>query len=271
MTPRPFPLNHLRLEEPDHRFGEGVIVGIPAAADGRVDAGVGQAFGVAHRQVLRAAITVVNQIADPVAAAGVDRLLERIEHEIGAQRRRHASADNAAGKDVDDERDVDEAAPRRDIREGKTHSWLGRIALHRPFHFRSGESRGCHCGGFGAQDQSAHLWCVLFLDGSFPIAKPPDADFVERAWEAIADGMPEKAQAPSRLQPTGAVTRDEALALLAASRDKLIAAARALDPERALLTIDPPLVGCISLYQVGEWAAVHVIRHNKQMKRLLSS
>jgi hypothetical protein len=36
-----------------------------------------------------------------------------------------------------------------------------------------------------------------------------------------------------------------------------------------LLTIDAPLVGCVSLYHVGEWAAVHVIRHNKQMERLL--
>ena len=73
------------------------------------------------------------------------------------------------------------------------------------------------------------------------------------------------------MQPTGAVTRDEALALLAASREKLIAAVRSLDPDRALLTIDAPLVGCVSLYQVGEWAAVHVIRHNKQMKTLLAS
>jgi hypothetical protein len=31
------------------------------------------------------------------------------------------------------------------------------------------------------------------------------------------------------------------------------------------------MVGCISLYHVGEWALLHVIRHNKQMKRLLVS
>ncbi|HUF24626.1 MAG TPA: DinB family protein [Vicinamibacterales bacterium] len=85
----------------------------------------------------------------------------------------------------------------------------------------------------------------------------------------IAAGVPERAQAPLRVQPTGPVTRDEALALLAASREKLIAAARVLDPERALFTISASLVGSLSLYQVGEWVAVHVIRHNKQMKRLL--
>jgi hypothetical protein len=35
------------------------------------------------------------------------------------------------------------------------------------------------------------------------------------------------------------------------------------------LTIESPVVGCVTLYQVGEWATVHLIRHNKQIKRLL--
>ena len=131
-------------------------------------------------------------------------------------------------------------------------------------------------GGWSAAQIAWHVAAVnrsfaAIIDGSFPVAKPAAADFLERTWEEIGAGVPEKAQAPSRVQPTGAVTRDEALALLAASREKLIAAVRALDPDRALLTIDAPLVGCVSLYQVGEWAAVHVIRHNKQMKTLLAS
>lgn len=129
-------------------------------------------------------------------------------------------------------------------------------------------------GGWSAAQIAWHVAAVnrsfaSILDGSFPVAKPAAADFVERGWEEIATGVPEKAQAPSRVQPAGPVTLDEALALLTVSREKLIAAVRALDPERALLTLDAPLVGCVSLYQVGEWAAVHVIRHNKQMKRLL--
>ena len=78
MTPRPLLVNALRFEEPNHRFGEGIVIGIAAAADRRLDAGVSQALGVAHRQVLRAAIAIVDQIAGPVAAAGVDRLLESL-------------------------------------------------------------------------------------------------------------------------------------------------------------------------------------------------
>ena len=39
--------NHLRLEETNHGFGEGVIVGVPPIAHRRRDAGIGQAtFGV---------------------------------------------------------------------------------------------------------------------------------------------------------------------------------------------------------------------------------
>ena len=56
------------------------------------------------------------------AAAGdglaiVQCLLQRVEHEAGVRRPRHAPADDAAGVGVDDERDVDEAGPRRDVGE----------------------------------------------------------------------------------------------------------------------------------------------------------
>lgn len=130
-------------------------------------------------------------------------------------------------------------------------------------------------GGWSAAQIAWHVAAVnrsfaAILDGSFPVAKPAPDGFTERDWVAIGGGVPEKAQAPSRVQPGAGVTRDEAVRLLSASRDALIAAVRALDPARAVLTIDAPLVGCISLYQVGEWAAVHVIRHNKQMKRLIA-
>jgi len=94
MAPRPFPLDHLRLEEPDDRFGEGVVVRVAATADRRFDARLGQSVGVAHREILRAAIAVVHHVVDAGAAAVINRLLERIEDEISPQRGRHAPADN---------------------------------------------------------------------------------------------------------------------------------------------------------------------------------
>ena len=113
----PLPSNHFRLEETDHGFGERIVIRIAAAADRRRDAGVGQAFGVAHRHVLGAAIAVMDQAVGRVVAAVVDRLVEGIEDEICPQRAGHPPPDDAARKDVDDERDVDKAAPRRDVRE----------------------------------------------------------------------------------------------------------------------------------------------------------
>jgi hypothetical protein len=30
-----------------------------------------------------------------------------------------------------------------------------------------------------------------------------------------------------------------------------------------------PLVGSITVYQIGDWATAHIIRHNRQAKRVL--
>ena len=41
-------------------------------------------------------------------------------------------------------------------------------------------------------------------------------------------------------------------------------------PERgAGYGISSPIVGEITVYQIGEWATAHVIRHNRQAKRIL--
>ena len=128
-------------------------------------------------------------------------------------------------------------------------------------------------GGWSPAQIAWHVAAVnksfaSIIDGSFPVAKPAPDDFVERVWEEIGAGVPAKADAPSRVQPQGLVTQQEALEKLAATAEHLRAALRGLDAERARLTIEAPYVGRLSLYQVGEWASVHLIRHNKQMKRL---
>ena len=129
-------------------------------------------------------------------------------------------------------------------------------------------------GGWTAAQVVAHLAAVngsfaSIIDGTFAVAKPPAEGFVERGWDVIGAGMAGKLQAPSRVHPPAVITRDAALASLDASGAKLTGALRALDETRARLTMDSPVVGCVTLYQVGEWATVHLIRHNKQIKRLL--
>ena len=49
-APRPPSVDHLRLEESDEGLGQRVVVGVPDAADGSVDADLGEAIGVANRQ-----------------------------------------------------------------------------------------------------------------------------------------------------------------------------------------------------------------------------
>ena len=49
-SPRPARMDHLGLEEADDGLGQRVVVGVPDAADGSVDADLGEAIGVANRQ-----------------------------------------------------------------------------------------------------------------------------------------------------------------------------------------------------------------------------
>jgi hypothetical protein len=66
----------------------------------------------------------MDHVADVIAAAIVDGLIERIEHEVGVQRGRNAPANDAPREDVDDKGDVDEAPPGRDIREVRHPEWI---------------------------------------------------------------------------------------------------------------------------------------------------
>jgi hypothetical protein len=66
---------------------------------------------------LHAAIAVVNQLVFVVDPAVVERLLERVERNVAAQRARHPPTDDPARIGVDHERDVDDPAPGRDVRE----------------------------------------------------------------------------------------------------------------------------------------------------------
>ena len=69
---------------------------------------------------LRPGIGVVNepgQVGDAGLLAGPDRVLEGVEHQVGGHLCRCPPPDNAAGEDVEDERDVDRAGPGRDVGE----------------------------------------------------------------------------------------------------------------------------------------------------------
>lgn len=109
------------------------------------------------------------------------------------------------------------------------------------------------------------------IDGSIPNARPAPEGFTETPWSAIAEQVPAKLDAPERFHPPSSVTREDALAKVRASQQRMVDALAGLEESRAGLTVKSTLGTPISLYQVGNWAAAHVARHNAQVKRILSA
>ena len=80
------PVDHLGLVKAIDRLGQGVVIAVADTADRGLDARFGEAFGVLDRDVLAAAIGVMDETAAARRSAIVERLLERIEDEAGMGR-----------------------------------------------------------------------------------------------------------------------------------------------------------------------------------------
>jgi hypothetical protein len=65
------------------------------------------------------------------------------------------------------------------------------------------------------------------------------------------------------------MTRDGAREAFESSRGLVLDAFKGIDESRARHVFATPPFGTISLYQVGDFLAAHVARHNAQLKRLL--
>jgi hypothetical protein len=131
-------------------------------------------------------------------------------------------------------------------------------------------------GGWSAAQIGWHVARVTtrfagLMSGDLPGAQALGEGFAERPWPSIVAGIPGRLQAPNSFQPPHGVTRMEAIASLEASGQAMARALDAVTPDRgAAYGITSPIVGgAINLYQVGEWATAHVIRHNKQAKLTL--
>lgn len=128
--------------------------------------------------------------------------------------------------------------------------------------------------GWTAAQVGAHVALVndnftSVFDGSNPALTPPDDDFAERPWSVIASGVPDRFEAPARFVPPAAVSTADAVERVRTSAARLRAAIAALPPERGRCCLTNRLVGTISVYQAGDWAIAHIIRHNQQAKRIL--
>ncbi len=107
------------------------------------------------------------------------------------------------------------------------------------------------------------------VDGSRPLARAPEPDFVEMPFPEIQARVPDRLEAPEMFTPPPAVTRADALARVRASRARFTEAYSRLDETRARWTIKS-ILGLLTVYQVGDWAVAHVARHNAQVKRATS-
>ena len=105
----------LGFEQADDALGERAVVRVTDAADGRVDAGVGQAFGVLDRHVLAAAVGMADQAAGARWCPLADSLVQGVQHEGRGHRGGRPPADNLSGKHVYNESHVHDALPCRDI------------------------------------------------------------------------------------------------------------------------------------------------------------
>lgn len=108
------------------------------------------------------------------------------------------------------------------------------------------------------------------ISGEIPAAQAMPVEFAERSWIDVLASIPDRTEAPAATAPPPAVRREDAVAALEASGIRMSRAIESLTPERgARMGITHPLVGAISVYQVGDWATAHIIRHNRQAKRAL--
>jgi len=139
-----------------------------------------------------------------------------------------------------------------------------------------GAERPSADGGWSAAQIA---WHVAAVNAAFAAlisgerAAPPLPDgFAERSWDDISKTMPARIEASGRSIPPAGVKIGDALAALDESAEKLDAALSVLTPDRgSTLGVTHHAVGTVNLYQVGEWATVHIIRHNIQAKRVLGA
>jgi hypothetical protein len=111
-------------------------------------------------------------------------------------------------------------------------------------------------------------FCTV-VDGSVPAATPAPEGFVERPWAAIVRGIPERIDAPARVAPPDVVSGQDAARMVRESAARLARALTDLSEERARYCFTSPIVGTITVAQMGDWAIAHMIRHNQQAKRIL--
>lgn len=132
-------------------------------------------------------------------------------------------------------------------------------------------------GGWSAAQIGWHVAAVDttfagLISGELPGAKELPDGVAVKPWSDIVAGIPEKLEAGKRVQPPPGVRRDDMLQALSVAEAKLDAALSGLPEDRGLrYAITHPVIGTVTIGDIGDWAVAHTIRHNAQAKRVLGS
>jgi hypothetical protein len=127
-------MNQFGLVQAVDRLGQRVVVAVAAAAHRRLDAGLGQALGVSDGHVLRTTVGVMDERTVALWLARIQRLLQRVEHEVGVHRAADAPAHDGPRVHVDHEGHVDEALPGRHIGEVRDPQLIRPLGQELPVH-----------------------------------------------------------------------------------------------------------------------------------------
>ncbi|GAA5665306.1 hypothetical protein Brsp07_03811 [Brucella sp. NBRC 14130] len=105
------PMDNLGLVKTVDRFGEGVVVTVADASDGRLDSSFCQSLGIANGHVLNAPVRVMHEAAAMSGTPIMKSLLQGIEDKACMRRPARPPSNDATSEDVDDKGHVDEPLP----------------------------------------------------------------------------------------------------------------------------------------------------------------
>jgi hypothetical protein len=131
-SPRSPPVDDLGFVKAIDGLGQSVVIAVADTTDGWLNARFGEAFGILDRDVLAAAIGVVDETAAMRRSTIMKGLLERIEDEAGMGRAACPPPDDPPCERVDDERDIHEPRPGGDIGEVRDPEHVGRWCAELP-------------------------------------------------------------------------------------------------------------------------------------------
>src|SRR5437660_3433695 len=122
LTPRALAIDDLAPELREEALAHGVLVAIAHTAHRRPDAGLATAPAEGERRVLAALIRVMNHLG---RSALRDGHVERGQDELGAEVGFHRPADDPATPRVEHDGEIQEAGPRRDVRDVRDPQPIG--------------------------------------------------------------------------------------------------------------------------------------------------